>query len=192
MDRTKYMSESEVKSLRQITADRAAADLLKGRLAGPRTWLIVDIALRTGLRVSELAAIQVEDIDLKRNFIKVSRLKKKKKAVESLNICDGLVKHLRDYLNGRTGGALFIGERGPLKSSGLQQAWKSAIRRANLPKEYSIHCARHTLATMLLKESGNLRKVQIRLGHSSPTTTANMYADVTDEDMLESLSKLYQ
>lgn len=192
MDRRKYLSELEVKLLRQSTANWASADLLAGRLTGPHVWMVVDLALRTGLRVSEMTAIRIEDIDLKRKFITVTRRKKKTKVTESLPISDGLTKHLKDYINGRTKGPLFIGQRGPLTKSGMQQVWKSAIRRANLPKEYSIHCARHTLATILLKESGNLRKVQKRLGHTSPVTTANMYADVTDDDMMESLNNLYQ
>ncbi len=58
---------------------------------------------------------------------------------------------------------------------------------SGLPEEYSIHCARHTLAVHLLKKTGNLRQVQKQLGHTSLVTTANMYADVSDEDIRPSL-----
>ena len=87
--------------------------------------------------------------------------------------------------------ALFVGKRGPLTAQGLQQIWKRAIRDADLPKELSIHCARHTLATHLLRKTKNLRQVQKQLGHASPATTANMYADVTFDEMKDGVTGLY-
>lgn len=59
------------------------------------------------------------------------------------------------------------------------------------PTELSIHSARHTLAVHLLRKTGNLRQVQKQLGHSSPTITAALYADVTFEDMQDGLNGLY-
>jgi site-specific recombinase XerC len=44
----------------------------------------------------------------------------------------------------------------------------------------------------LLKKTGNLRQVQKQLGHSSPAVTANIYADVSFEDMREGVNGLYQ
>ena len=44
----------------------------------------------------------------------------------------------------------------------------------------------------LLRKTGNLRQVQKQLGHASPATTANMYADITFEDMQNELNGLYQ
>lgn len=90
-----------------------------------------------------------------------------------------------------TKGALFVGSRGPLMTHGLQRIWHRAVERANLPKELSIHSARHTMAVHLLKRTGNLRQVQKQLGHSSPATTANLYADVPFEDMQAGVSGLY-
>lgn len=191
IDRTKYMAADEVKQLLTVTEARAILDLRKGHLAGVRVWMLVDIALATGLRVSELAAIQIKDIDLKRGFIKVQRKKRKKKIVDSLAISPELIKHLKDYIDDRTTGKLFVGERGNLTKYGLQQIWKSAVKRAGLPKEISIHSARHTMAVHLLKKTGNLRQVQKQLGHASPATTANMYADISFEDMQNGVTALY-
>lgn len=191
VDRQKYMNLEEVKQLRTVTEARAIVDLRKGRISGPLTWLLVDLALTTGLRVSELAAIQVKDIDLKRGLIKVQRAKKRKKTIDSLAIGPNVVKHIKDYLEDKTTGKLFVGERGDLSKYGLQQIWKSAIKRAGLPKELSIHSARHTLAVHLLKKTGNLRQVQKMLGHSSPVVTAQMYADVSFEDMQDGVTDLY-
>ncbi len=198
IDRVKYLNADEVKQLRTVTEAKAIVDLRKGRITGPVRWMLVDLALSTGLRVSEMAAIQLKDIDLKRGFVTVQRKKRKKKTIDSLAISPGLIKHLKEYIENRTTGGkastgqLLIGERGSLTKYGLQQIWKSAVRRAGLPKELSIHSARHTMAVHLLKKTGNLRQVQKQLGHASPATTANMYADISFEDMQNGVTDLYQ
>ena len=192
IDRTKYMTAEEVKTLRTYVEGWYLLDLRHGRVTGVNAWMVVDLALATGLRVSELAAIQIEDIDFKRCFIKVKRRKRKKKVVDTLAMNPDVIKHLKEYIEDRTKGPLFIGERGSLTRYGLQQIWKSCINRAGLPKELSIHCARHTMAVHLLKKTGNLRQVQKQLGHASPATTANMYADISFEDMQNGVTDLYQ
>jgi len=78
VDRTKYMSIEEVKQLRTVTEARAIVDLRAGRVNGPLAWMLVDVALSTGLRVSEIAALNVEDIDRKRGCMSVTRLKHRK------------------------------------------------------------------------------------------------------------------
>ena len=103
----------------------------------------------------------------------------------------GSCQEYLDYMD-RKKGPLFQGQRGPLTPQGLQLIWKSAVKKAELPAELSIHSARHSIAVHLLKKTGNLRQVQKQLGHSSPATTANMYADVTFEDMQDGLNGLYE
>jgi len=203
IDRPKYLDEAEVKQLRTVTEAQAIVDLRAGRVNGPLAWMVVDIALSTGLRVSEIAALTVENVNLKRGSLTVHRAKKRRQSgPETLAIGKELVDHLRAYLTWRsarvsdlglpaTKGPLFVGGRGALTAQGLQRIWKSAVKRAGLPKELSIHCARHTIAVALLKRTGNLRQVQKQLGHSSPAITANMYADVSFEDMQQGVSGLY-
>jgi integrase len=188
------MSADEVRVLRTVTEAKAIVDLKKGRITGPLQWMLVDLALSTGLRVSEIAALKLEDVDFKRGALRVVRVKKKKRVRETLAIGKALIQHLKDYINwlGKKKGPLFRGQRGPLTNAGLQQIWKAAIKRAGLPKELSIHSARHTLAVYLLKKTGNLRQVQKQLGHVSPAVTANLYADISFEDMQEGLNGLYE
>jgi len=192
IDREKYMNMDEIKQLRQHAEARAFLDLKVGRVGGPLAWMVVDLALSTGLRVSEMAALTIKDIDLKRGALSVVRRKRKKRKRETLAIGKELTAHLRDYIGGRKTGRLFIGGRGKLTAQGLQRIWKAAVKRAGLPKELSIHCARHSIAVHLLKKTGNLRQVQKQLGHASPATTANMYADISFEDMQEGLNGLYK
>ena len=79
-----------------------------------------------------------------------------------------------------------------LTAQGLQRIWKRSIKLAGLPKELSIHSARHTIAVHLLRKTSNLRQVQKQLGHASPATTANMYADISFEDMQNGVTGLYE
>lgn len=78
LDRSKYLSAAEVKKLRAYW--QAAAEAENGDDYRPAThaWMVVDLALGTGLRVSELAALKVEDIDFKGCSISVERRKKKR------------------------------------------------------------------------------------------------------------------
>ncbi|NIM99448.1 MAG: tyrosine-type recombinase/integrase [candidate division Zixibacteria bacterium] len=58
------MSLDEVKRLRRSAEDRALADLAKGRTSGVRSWAVIDIALSTGLRISEISEVRIEDLTL--------------------------------------------------------------------------------------------------------------------------------
>ncbi|MCK5641693.1 MAG: site-specific integrase, partial [Gammaproteobacteria bacterium] len=187
-------SKAEVKLLRTTTLNQSRVDIIDRKQTGPLAWMLVDLALSTGLRVSEIAGIKKEHIDFKRGLIKVTRLKRRKATKESLAVSPRLRKHLKRYIkrSGRKTGPLFIGQRGALSSAGLQQAWKAAIHKAGLPVELSIHSARHTMAFHLLKKTKNLRQVQKQLGHSNPAVTAAMYADVDFEDMQAGVTGLYE
>jgi site-specific recombinase XerD len=194
IDRTKYMDLDEVKQLRTVTEAKAIVDLKAGRIAGVRAWMLVDLALSTGLRVSEMAALKIKDVDLKRGCLSVTRMKRKKKVKESLALGKDLAQHLKAYIawTERKSGALFVGSRGSLTAQGLQRIWKRSIKLAGLPKELSIHSARHTIAVHLLRKTSNLRQVQKQLGHASTATTANMYADISFEDMQNGVTGLYE
>ena len=153
--------------------------------------MLVDFALRTGLRVSEMARVKVEDINFKRGCLTVLRSKKKNTKPETLALGADLLEHLKEYVEDRKKGALFVGERGDMTTRGLQALWKSACKKAGLPESVSIHCARHTLAVTLLKKTSNLRAVQKQLGHADPKVTAAMYADISFEDMQDGVNGLY-
>ena len=194
------MDPTEIKQLREATEAKAVLDLQKGRVSGPLNWIVIDIALQTGLRVSELAKVKIQDIDLKRGSLRVWRHKKTELKQETIPISKELIKHLQEFLDYKKllgqsidlGSPLFTGKRGPMTRRGLQQIWTQAIKRAGLPIELTIHCARHTLAVTLLSKTKNLRMVQKQLGHSSPVTTANMYADVSFADQQKGLNGLYE
>ena len=199
IDRAKYMNEQEVKQLVSAAELWSLKDLKEGRKQGVVAWALVDVALRTGLRVSEIAKLTIGDFKAKQDALRVWRHKRKELKQETLAIPPELTKHLAEFIewNGTVGHAtgkespIFEGQRGPLSAQGLQQIWKTAIERAGLPRELSIHSARHTMAVHLLRKTKNLRQVQKQLGHANPATTANMYADISFEDMKAGVTGLY-
>ncbi len=199
VDRTKYLDEQEVQTLMSATEAWSREDLDCYRTRGVIAWAVVDTALRTGLRVSELARLTVGDVDFGRALLRVSRLKRRTPTQESLAIPNELVRHLAWFMAWKIEAGhdmnpeapLFLSTRAGFSRSGLARLWNDAAARAGLPKGLSIHCARHTLAFHLLRRTGNLRLVQKQLGHANPATTANMYADVAFDDMRAAGNGLY-
>ncbi len=114
IDRKKYMGADEVRQLRTVTEAKSIVDPKKGRIQGPLAWMLVDLALSTGLRVSEMANLKIQDIDFKRGSLRVVRLKRKKKIKETMAIGKDLMNHLREYLewDDRAKGPLFMGRGG--------------------------------------------------------------------------------
>ena len=136
----------------------------------------------------------------KRPSLKVWRHKLRKHFQETVAISKALANHLAQFIAWKSdvgqrvakNAPLFVGKRGRLTASGIAQLWKSTVKRAGVDAERrSIHSARHTMAVHLLKKTGNLRMVQKQLGHASPVTTANMYADVSFDDMKSGVENLY-
>lgn len=188
--RTKYMSDRELTALRLLARDEGTQV----------EWLLVDLATQTGLRVCELATLRPKDFDFDLGAVYVTRAKKHREpgedaSPELLTLSPEVSEHVLQYVTEfKLSPELPIwkGQRGRWSIRGLQQAWKSCCKKAGLSPKISIHAARHTMAVRLLRESKNLRMVQKQLGHSSPVTTANMYADVSFEDMQAALSHLFR
>jgi len=188
--RTKYMSDNELARLRTLARKEGT----------PTEWLLIDLATQTGLRVCELASLKPKDFDFDLQAVYVVRAKKHRAADEDrspelLPLSPEISEHVLQYISDFHCSpeiSIWRGQRGRWGRRGLQQAWKSCCKRAGLSPRISIHAARHTMAVRLLRESRNLRMVQKQLGHSDPSTTANMYADVTFEDQQAALSSLFR
>ena len=189
----KYLTKEDTKSLRKTCHEAATIAKSKGIQAPVRDALIIELALGSGLRVSEMANLKVEDLYLKRGqgALHVKNGKGGKNRV--VDIGSNLKKQILEYLDYRTMDSpyLFPSERGEKMSrSGIQQVFKKWAKKSGLPSHYSIHSLRHTYATNLYKASGyNLRLVQKQLGHSSPSIT-QVYADVMNSDVEEALKNL--
>lgn len=200
MDRLKYLDRREVRKL-TASARRYAEVAQRDEAIRPIVrWMTVDLALATGLRAAEMVSILWRDLDENAAYIRVHRGKKRRgqPVIEAIAISDSLVQHLVAYradLRARLRPAtdddhVLQGERGPLTRTALWRQWQYALKLAGLAPR-PLHHARHTLAVHLLRGTGNLRLVQKQLGHSNPTVTANLYADVPYEDMRAAANGVY-
>ena len=162
-------------------------------------YLVIELALATGLRVSEIANLCCGDIwvDDGRASLIVRNGKCGKQRLVRFN--NDFKDHLKDYLEWKKKNNEDCSPEAPLIRSSntknkmttraLQKAFERNAKRAGI-QGHSIHCLRHTYATFLLRASGNLRLVQKQLGHSSITVT-EVYADVVNCDLDKALARLY-
>lgn len=142
-----------------------AANRLKSRV-------LLTTAYATGLRVSELVALRVEDIDSRRMVIRVRQGKGRKDRYVMLS--PKLLELLRKYWKAaRPRGWLFPGRAGkPLQARQVHLACRRTQRRSGITKRVTIHTLRHSFATHLLEAGVDIRTIQVLLGHRSIKTTA--------------------
>jgi integrase/recombinase XerD len=188
----KLMTETEVKALRKTL--EAAVIIAKSKAhQGPvRDQCCLLLVLGTGLRVSEITALKIEDIDLKRGGNTLIVRRGKGNRLREVKFSSSLKTLILDYLDYRASDSeyLFPSERQEyMSSNALQKVFKKWAKKAGLPARYSIHSCRHYYATALLKVSKNLRLVQVQCGHASPQTTT-VYAQVLDEEINKAVEKL--
>jgi site-specific recombinase XerD len=168
----KVLSVEEIESL----LDGAAAGRTEALVLRDRALL--ETAYAAGLRISELAAARIADLDVGRGELRV--LGKGRK--ERIGLLGGPARDaLASYLSeGRPAlvaglpdtGALFLNARGgPLGVRGLRYRVSLLLERAGLPDGASVHTLRHSFATHLLDGGADLRVVQELLGHASLGTT---------------------
>jgi integrase len=201
LDPGKFLSREEVAKLLEIARARADKALSHGHKVAVRDYFIVHLALFTGLRVMEVARLKCGDLFIQ-NGEPALLVKKGKRGKKRLVRFNGSFKdHCQQYLLWKQQVGESTGPEDPLilssntrthmSTRALQKAFKRTAVRAKLPAHFSFHCLRHTYACHLYKASGyNLRLVQKQLGHSSSRIT-EIYADVFNPDVAESLEKLY-
>ena len=199
LTRDKYMSMDEVRRLRRSAEDRALADLAKGRTTAVRTWAVIDLALSTGLRVSEIAELKISDLNLNGPEPQLLVRNGKGGKPRTVTLPQDLRRHLREFLawkkrlKEKTGPEdhLFVSERGDrFTTRGLQYLFKQAAEKAGLPSHFSIHACRHSYGTYLYQKTKDLRLVQDQLGHSSPIVT-QVYSHITPEERVRSVNGLW-
>lgn len=201
LDPGKFLSREEVRKLLQ-TAKANADKALGGRhKVAVRDYFIVDLALSTGLRVMEVSRLDCGDVFV-HNGHAALLVRKGKGGKKRLVRFNGAFKgHCEQYLLWKKTVSEPVGPEDPLilssntgthmSTRALQKAFKRTAAKAELSSHFSFHCLRHTYACHLYKASGyNLRLVQKQLGHSSSRIT-EVYADVINPDVTNSLEKLY-
>jgi integrase/recombinase XerD len=140
---------------------------------------ILMTAYATGLRVSEVVALQFADIDSRRMVIRVGQGKGRKD--REVMLSPRLLVIRREYWKAaRPAGPLFPGDLPgkPISAAAVERACRGAYKIAGLRKHVTPHTLRHSFATHLREAGTNLRIIQLLLGHRSLGTTA-VYTQVS-------------
>ncbi len=154
---------------------------------GLRDQAILETFYSTGMRISELVGLNIEDID----FISgVAKVRGKGKKERLLPVGEHALKAIRAYLDKRKKQSLvlFLNKNGSrLGARGTRNVVRKYIRLASLSGNISAHTLRHSFATHLLNRGADLRSVQELLGHANLSTT-QIYTHLTTER----LKSIYQ
>jgi integrase/recombinase XerD len=137
-----------------------------------------------GLRLSEGINLKVEDIDSDRGFLAIRQSKGNKD--RNVPLPEKTLQLLRQqWVEHRNDTWIFpsvvhgkIDAEKPIGKSGVQTAFRKALKAAGIHKKASVHTLRHSWATHLLEAGVNLRLIQVWMGHSTPSTTS-IYTHLT-------------
>ncbi len=147
-----------------------------------RNRLILELLYSTGIRVSELVNIKINDIDINNNCIIVLGKGKKQRYVYFGNKCLELIKKYIEKRNSNYEYLLLNKNYTKLTDRGVRLIVDNIVKKSCLNKNISPHTFRHTFATHLLNEGADLKIVQELLGHSDITTTG-IYTHVSNEHL---------
>lgn len=157
-------------------------DLTKNN--GYRDRTILELLYATGMRVTELIQIEIDDVNLIMGFVKVFGKGNKERIIP---LGDTVIEYLDTYINTvrpqllkkTVTNVLFLNLHGrPLTRQGIWKLIKQYGLRANINKTLTPHTLRHSFATHLLENGADLRAVQEMLGHSDISTT-QLYTHVS-------------
>lgn len=157
-------------------------DLTKNN--GYRDRTILELLYATGMRVTELIQIEIDDVNLIMGFVRVFGKGNKERIIP---LGDTVIEYLDTYINNvrpqllkkTVTNVLFLNLHGrPLTRQGIWKLIKQYGLRANINKTLTPHTLRHSFATHLLENGADLRAVQEMLGHSDISTT-QLYTHVS-------------
>ena len=163
----------------------------KNKPLGFRDYIIIKLLYSTGMRVSELCALETNDLDLVNLEIKVFGKGSKERIIL---IYEELRDELKRYLNNdriallaksdnETNRSLFINNKGTsLTTRGVRVILNKVIKQCEETFHISPHMLRHSFATTLLNNGADLRSVQELLGHVNLSTT-QIYTHITYENL---------
>lgn len=184
LDKTlpKFLSETEAVTLMESPKGKTEAD--------KRDRAMFETLYSAGLRVSELVALDVDNVDLISNLVKAFGKGKKERLVP---IGDKAVEAIKEYLDSRMSNnrALFLNSRGGrLTDRSVRNIINKHLLSTSVHMNVSPHMLRHSFATHLLNRGADLRSVQELLGHVNLSTT-QIYTHVTTEKLKSVYNKAH-
>lgn len=147
---------------------------------GLRDLAIFELLYSSGLRVGELVYLEIEDVDLNYQYVRVFGKRNKERIVPLGGIASNVIKKYlaegrEKLLNAKeqeNSSALFLNNKGErIGDRSVRYLMDKYLIQSNLPKKLSPHSFRHSFATHLLENGADLRVVQELLGHESLSST---------------------
>ncbi|GAB1489473.1 site-specific tyrosine recombinase XerD [Opitutaceae bacterium] len=154
-----------------------------------RDRAMLELFYSSGLRVSELGGLLLQQVDLENRFIRVFGKGSKERVVPigrqaSAALTDYLTSGRPHFVKPRTGSALFLSERGgALSRKTLWVIVQKYAKRSGINKPVKPHLLRHSFATHLLAGGADLRAIQEMLGHANISTT-QIYTAVDEKRLV--------
>ena len=182
-----------------LTAEEVARLLAAptgGDAAALRDRALLELFYSSGLRVSELAGLTLQQVDLEHGFLRVFGKGSKERVVPiGGKAADAVTTYLLSgrpaFVQPRTGSQLFLNQRGSaLSRVALWMIVKKYAQRAGITKNVKPHGLRHSFATHLLTGGADLRAIQEMLGHASISTT-QIYTAVETKRLLDQHAKFH-
>ncbi len=185
----RFLTVDEVFSLLAAPVD--------GSDGGIRDCAIMELLYASGLRVSELVAVNLEHIDLQQGMVRVMGKGKKERIVPIGGKAKAaLEKYLqtRDQFisSGKTGlTAFFLNKQGGrISARSVERLLDKHVLKAGIQKKVTPHVLRHTFATHMLNAGADMRGIQELLGHTSLSTT-QQYTHVQLDKLMEVYDKTH-
>lgn len=198
--------ERTVEFLTREELERLFRTADNGKITGLRNRAILELLYSTGLRISELVALNRQHVDLERGEFAIRGKGQKVRIVFLSQRAKGWIK---EYLTMRDDNydPLFLNHRRPrnrkeddldlkgehrrLTEYTIQEMVRLTAIKAGITKHVTPHTIRHSFATELLLNGADIRSVQELLGHSSITTT-QIYTHITNKKLKEVHTKFHR
>lgn len=177
----KFFYEDELQQLLQALDGERPLD--------HRNRALFELLYATGMRVSELVNLELQDLDISFGIVRVMGKGRKERYIPvgsfAMEALETYLSHARSRLMKQKQHAkLFVNHRGdPLTDMGVRHILEQILKKSTLSKSIHPHMIRHTFATHLLNNGADMRTVQELLGHSSLSST-QIYTHVTKDHLL--------
>ena len=162
-----------------------------------RDKAMLELLYATGMRVTELVSLRVNDVNLSGGFVRCIGKGNKERLIpfhqQALDALAFYIEEGRDsFLNGNPKEpALFLNRRGDqLTRQGFWLILKEYARKAGITNPVTPHTLRHSFATHMLRGGASLRQVQEFLGHASIAST-QIYTHLTDDHLREQFEEAH-
>ena len=161
---------------------------------GLRDKAIFELMYSSGLRVSEICSLKIDDIFFEGKYLKICGKGKRERIVpindRALDILQRYIQTSRVIMvKGKKTSELFLNFRGDkISRVGIWKIVKEAMKKSKIEKNIYPHTLRHSFATHLIQHGADLRAVQRMLGHSDITTT-EIYTHVDSSHLKKQIAK---